>query len=185
MSGHSKWSNIKHKKAETDKKRAALFNKIAKAITVEARERGGDPEKNPTLNNLIEKAKEANMPKEKIEKAIKRGTGELKEKTNLEESIMEAYTSEGAAILIKVITDNKNRTASELRNILSNHGGKLTEEGSAKFLFEKVEREKGVIEWQPKAVIPVGEDAKNKLKSLFEELDQQDDVQEIYSNVDL
>lgn len=137
MAGHSKWSNIKHKKAAEDKKRAAIFAKLTKAITVAARDGGGDPETNYTLRAEIDKAKEFNLPKDKIETAIKRGTGELKDGADLEELLMEGLGPGGTAILIEVITDNRNRTAAEIRHILSDSGGKLAGEGSISWQFER------------------------------------------------
>lgn len=182
MAGHSKWSNIKHKKQAEDKKRAAIFNKLARAITIEAQRGGGDIETNYGLRSAVEKAKQANMPKDKIEHAIKRGTGELKDAAQIEEIILEGYGPGGTALLIKVITDNRNRTTAELRHLLSQHNAKLTGENSARFLFEKREIEKGVIEWEAKNPINVSEKDRVALKKLYEALDEHDDVQEIYSN---
>lgn len=140
MSGHSKWSQIKYKKSITDIKKGKIFSKLSREISVAAREKGGDPETNPKLRLVIEKAKEFNIPKENIERAIKRGAGEL-EGTTLEEVIYEAYGPGGIAIMIEGITDNKNRTLSEIKNILSIHNGKLAGGGSVSYLFEK----RGVI----------------------------------------
>lgn len=136
MSGHSKWSQIKYKKSITDVKKGKIFSKLSREISVAAREKGGDPETNPKLRLVIEKAKEFNIPKENIERAIKRGAGEL-EGTTLEEVIYEAYGPGGIAIIIEGITDNKNRTLSEIKNILSIHNGKLAGGGSVSYLFEK------------------------------------------------
>jgi len=140
MSGHSKWSSIKHKKGAMDAKRGKLFTKLIKEITVAARLGGGDPEANPRLRTVIGKAKEANMPKENIEKAIKKGTGEL-EGYSLEEVIYEGYGPHGVAIMIDAMTDNKNRTTAEIRSILTKSGGNLGENGCVSWIFEK----KGVI----------------------------------------
>ncbi len=137
MSGHSKWSQIKHKKAIEDAKRSRYFSKLAAAITIAAKD-GSDPEKNPRLRLAIDKAKEFNMPKENIERAIKRGSGEL-EGAKLEEIIFESYGPEGIGILIKAITDNKNRTTAEVKKILSDFNLKLAAQGSVSFQFnEKV-----------------------------------------------
>lgn len=144
MSGHSKWANIRFKKELTDKKRGQLFTKLANAITIAAKEGGGDPEINFKLKAAIEKAKEHNMPLSNIERAIKRGTGEL-EGAKIEEVMYEAYGPGGIAILIKIVTDNKNRAASEIRSILSRFGGKLAEIGSVGYLFQQ----RGVITVTP------------------------------------
>ncbi len=136
MSGHSKWSQIKHKKASTDAKRGKIFTKIVKEISVAARTGGGDPEGNPRLRTAIEKAKEVNMPYDNIKKAIMKGTGELPG-TTYEEVIYEGYGPGGVALLIETLTDNKNRTVSEVRHILSKNGGSLGEAGCVAWMFEK------------------------------------------------
>ncbi|MGB9824514.1 MAG: YebC/PmpR family DNA-binding transcriptional regulator [Candidatus Hydrothermia bacterium] len=140
MSGHSKWAQIKHKKAKVDAQRGRLFTKLIREITVAARMGGGDPELNPRLRLAIDKAKENNMPWDNIEKAIKRGTGEL-EGVEYVETIFEGFGPEGVAFLIKVLTDNKNRTTGEIRHIFTKHGGHLGAPGSVAWQFE----EKGVI----------------------------------------
>jgi YebC/PmpR family DNA-binding regulatory protein len=140
MSGHSKWHSIRHKKGAVDAKRGKLFTKIIREITVAARQGGGDPEANPRLRTIVAKAKEVNMPKDNIEKAIKKGTGEL-EGYNLEEVIYEAYGPGGVAIMIDTMTDNRNRTTADIRNILTKSGGNLGENGCVAWIFEK----KGVI----------------------------------------
>ncbi len=136
MSGHSKWAQIKHKKAHTDAKRGKVFTKIVKEISVAARLGGGDPEGNPRLRSAIEKAKEVNMPSENIKRAIMKGTGELPG-TTYEEVIYEGYGPGGVAILIETLTDNKNRTVSEIRHILSKNGGNMGEAGCVSWIFEK------------------------------------------------
>lgn len=179
MSGHSKWSKVKHQKAVTDVRKGKIFSKMAKMITVSAR-KGGDPEMNPSLRMAIEKARQTNMPKDNIERAIKRGTGEDKS-TQLEEITYEAYGPNGTPLIIETITDNKNRTLSEIKNILNNNNGKLAEAGSVKYMFEK----KGE-DWEPKYPMDItDENLKNQLTKLFETLDENDDVKEIYSNVNL
>jgi YebC/PmpR family DNA-binding regulatory protein len=140
MSGHSKWHSIKHKKGAADAKRGRVFTRLIREITVAARLGGGDPEANSRLRTVILKAKEANMPKENIDKAIKKGTGEL-EGYNLEEIVYEGYGPSGVAIMIDTLTDNKNRTTAELRSILNKSGGNLGENGCVSWIFEK----KGVI----------------------------------------
>lgn len=140
MSGHSKWHSIRHKKGLVDAKRGQIFTKLIKEITVAARLGGGDPEANPRLRTVILKAREANMPKENIERAIKKGTGEL-EGYNLEEVVYEGYGPQGVAIIIDTMTDNRNRTTAEIRSILTKSGGHLGESGCVSWIFEK----KGVI----------------------------------------
>ncbi len=136
MAGHSKWHNIRHQKKKEDKRRAKLFSKLSKKIAVAAREGGGDPEKNPDLRMAIEKAKDNNMPKDNIERAIKRGTGEL-EGVDYESFTYEGYGPAGVALFFEITTDNRNRTASELRHILSENGGNLGEEGCVAWMFER------------------------------------------------
>ncbi len=124
MSGHSKWSSIKHKKAATDAKRGKIFTKLIKEITVAARMGGGEIEINPRLRSAVIAAKSENMPKDNIERAIKKGTGEL-EGVNYEESIYEGYGPGGAAVLVESLTDNKNRTVADIRTIFGKNGGKV------------------------------------------------------------
>lgn len=135
MSGHSKWATIKHKKAATDAKRGQLFTKLIKEITVAARS-GGKPEANPRLRVAIDRAKEASMPQDNIERAMKKGTGEL-EGVNYEDITLEGYGPNGVAIYIEALTDNKNRTTSEIRTILSKKGGNMGGAGSVSWIFEK------------------------------------------------
>ncbi len=137
MSGHSKWANIKHRKAAQDAKRGKIFNKLIREITVAARLGGGDPETNPRLKTAIARARSNNMPMDTIEKAIKRGTGEL-EGVSYEELIYEGYGPGGVAIMVEVMTDNRNRTAAEIRKIFSKHGGKMGESGSVAWMFKRV-----------------------------------------------
>lgn len=137
MAGHSKWSQIRHKKALSDAKKSQVFSKLSRLISVAAREKGGNPEKNPKLRLIAEKARAMNMPQENISRAIQRGTGELPE-TAIEEAMYEGYGPGGAAVLIEVITDNKNRTLSEIRRIFEESGGKLAKTGSVKWLFNEV-----------------------------------------------
>jgi len=136
MSGHSHWHKIRYKKGTTDLKRSKAFSKMVRLITVAAKEAGGDPEKNPKLRMVIDKAKELNLPSENIERAIKKGTGEL-EGIKLEEFLFEAYGPDKIAIIIEGITDNKNRTLAEIKQTLDKHKGKLVDVGSVKWLFER------------------------------------------------
>ncbi|HEX6387013.1 MAG TPA: YebC/PmpR family DNA-binding transcriptional regulator [Anaerolineae bacterium] len=136
MSGHSKWSTIKHKKAAADAKRGKLFTRLAKEITIAAREGGGDPEMNNRLALAIEKAKAANMPKDNIERAVKRGTGEL-EGGELYEVMYEAYGPHGVGIIVEVVTDNKNRAVADVRHTLSKYGGNMAEAGAVVWQFTR------------------------------------------------
>jgi YebC/PmpR family DNA-binding regulatory protein len=237
MSGHSHWSSIKHKKGAEDAKRSKVFSKASRVISVAAREKGGDPEANAKLKIAVEQAKSVNMPKENIERAIKRGTGEL-EGEKLESFAFEALGPSGIAIIIEGITDNKNRTLGDMKQILNEHNGKLANEGSIKWMFDrkgvitinneqktlnkeevelkaieagvedirwhedfveiltkpeeldqvkKILDEKGVISeassigWIAKEEIEVAN--KENLEKLFEALDDNDAVQNIYSNL--
>jgi YebC/PmpR family DNA-binding regulatory protein len=242
MAGHSHWRSIKFRKEIADKKRAQIFSKISRMITVAAKEKGGDPETNPKLRLAIEEAKRFNFPKENIEKAIKRGTGEI-EGTKLEKVIFEAFGPGKIAIIIEGITDNKNRTLGEIKQILNQNQGKLAGEGSVKWLFEKkgclsvifdsqslsskskedleliaieagaedlvwqnnllniytkveelekvkknleekkIKIEASTLDWVAKNLIEVGEKEKKSCQKLFEALDENEAVQEIYSNL--
>jgi len=136
MSGHSKWSQIKHKKAITDTKRGKIFSKMVRLISVAARAKGKDPEANPTLRTLIDKARSINMPIENIERAIAKGAGNL-EGSQIDEFTVEAYGPGGSALVIEGTTDNNNRSISELKFLLSEHDGKLANPGSVLWLFER------------------------------------------------
>jgi len=136
MSGHSKWASIKHKKAATDAKKGKVFTKIIREITIAARQGGGDTNGNPRLRLAIQKAKEANMPNDNIDRAMKKGTGEL-EGAALEEVIYEGYAHGGVAVLVYTLTDNKNRTTSDVRNIFTKFGGSLASHGAVGWIFEK------------------------------------------------
>ncbi len=241
MSGHSHFKSIKYQKAVTDAKRSQSFSKLAGEITIAARQ-GGDPEFNAKLRIVIEKARDLRMPTENIERAIKRGTGELEGK-KLEEVLFEAYGPGGIVIMVEGITDNKKRALSEVRRILSENGGKLVGEGAVKWMFERkgcitvnvkcqmsnvktkedlellaigagaedlywhndlldvytkpeaLDRVKGALEekgikmdsvsldWVAKESIEVDEKTKDACQKLFEALDENDAVQEIYSNL--
>jgi YebC/PmpR family DNA-binding regulatory protein len=243
MSGHSHFSTIKHKKAITDAKRGKVFSKLARQILIAAKEKGADPETNSNLRMTIEKAKSLNMPKDNIERAIQKGAGEI-EGEKLEEIIYEAYGPGGIAIIIEGITDNKNRTLSEIKQILNQLQGKLADSGSVKWSFERkgaiilakeqtlgkddlemkiieagaedfswIEQEEGdyleiftkvenleavkkqleeqeikiettSLDWVAKETIKIDNKQKNTAEKLFEELDENDAVQEIYSNLE-
>ncbi len=144
MAGHSKWANIKHKKARQDAKRGKIYTKLIREITVAARMGGGDPSDNPRLRLAVDKALGANMPKDTIERAIARGAGGLDE-SNVEELTYEGYGPGGVAILVEVMTDNRNRTVAEVRHAFSKHAGNLGTDGSVAYLFNK----QGVVSFAP------------------------------------
>jgi YebC/PmpR family DNA-binding regulatory protein len=150
MSGHSKWSTIKHKKGAADAKRGKLFSKLIKEITIAARLGGGDPDANPRLRTILDKARAANMPNDNVSRAIKKGTGEL-EGTSYEEVTFEGYGPSGVAVMVETLTDNRNRTVSELRHLFSKMGGNLGEAGCVAWMFSK----QGVLTFDKS----VGEDA--------------------------
>ena len=137
MSGHSKWHSIKHKKAVVDARRGQHFTKLARAITVAAREGGGDVDGNPALGLAVQKARDASMPKDNIERAIAKGTGEGVDADQIETVVYEGYGPGGVALLIEALTDNRNRTGADVRHLLAKHGGNLGEPGSVSYLFDK------------------------------------------------
>ncbi|HDN04538.1 MAG TPA: YebC/PmpR family DNA-binding transcriptional regulator [Chloroflexi bacterium] len=137
MSGHSKWSTIKHKKAQADARRGAVYTKLAKEIQIATREGGGDPNVNFGLRLAIDRAKAANMPNSNIERAIKRGTGEDKDAAAMEKIYYEGYAPHGVAVILNCITDNRNRTVSDIRHVLTKHGGSMGQEGSVSWQFTR------------------------------------------------
>ncbi len=167
MSGHSKWHSIRHKKAATDAKRGKVFTKIIKEITVAARIGGGDPNANPRLRLAVDKAREANMPNDNVDRAIKKGTGEL-EGVSYEEIVYEGYGPNGVALMFDIVTDNKNRTVAEIRKILSKAGGNLGESGCVSWMFEK----KGII------LIPKNSTTEDELMEVALDAGA-DDIQEV------
>ena len=164
MSGHSKWSTIKRKKGAADAKRGALFGKLSRAITVAAREGGGDPDMNPALGLAVQKAKEGNMPNDNIQRAIDKGTGAGADAEQFERITYEGYAPGGVAIMVEVLTDNRNRAASDVRYIFSKNGGKLGTSGSVSYLFDR----KGVV------LIPKSEVDENELMELALEVGAED-----------
>ncbi|HJX01586.1 MAG TPA: YebC/PmpR family DNA-binding transcriptional regulator [Candidatus Humimicrobiaceae bacterium] len=175
MSGHSKWHSIKHKKAKEDAKRGNMFGKLSRNIIVAVKEGGGsDPRDNIALANAIAKAKEYNMPQSNIERAIKKGTGEI-EGGNFESILYEGYGPGGIAIIVEVMTENRNRTASDIRNILTRLNGTLGESGSVSWQFER----KGLIIVDRKEVKNEEEFMLNMIDSGAEDIDEDDDVYEI------
>lgn len=175
MAGHSKWANIKHRKAAQDAKKGKIFTKIAKELTVAAKIGGSDPEMNPRLRVALDKAKSANMPKENVERAIKKGTGEGND-TIYYEVTYEGYGPGGVAILVNALTDNKNRTVAEVRSTLTKRGGSMGEAGCVAWLFEK----KGVINVK-KGVISEEEIMELAIEAGAEDVEINDDGYEIIS----
>lgn len=239
MSGHSKWATIKHKKGAADAKRGQMFTKLIKEISIAARMGGGDPDGNPRLRTAVLKARAANMPKDNVDRAIKKGTGEL-EGTTYEELTYEAYAPGGGALLIEVLTDNKNRAAAEIRNLLTRSGANLGTSGSGSYLFKRkgilsydgeaysedqimeaaldagaddIQNEDGTlvvytdpndfesvlnamnakkfetlgaeISMVPDVYIDVDTDTAGKVQKLIERLEENEDVQNVYHNVEL
>lgn len=175
MSGHNKWSKIKHKKAVTDAQKSKVFSKLVKLIKVEARLADGD-ENAPGLKTAIDKAKVENMPKDNIERAIKSATdGSAAD----EKVVYEAYGPGGTALIIEGLTDNTNRTSAEIKHILSKLDIELATPGSALWAFER-----DGAEWKPTTLIPIDETDSEKLQKVLDALEEQDDVQEIYTNAD-
>ncbi len=239
MSGHSKWSTIKRKKGAEDAKRGKVFTRLARDITIAARSGGGDPDTNPALRLAIDRARGANMPKDNIERAVKRGTGEL-EGGQLEEVFYEGYAPHGAALLLKCLTDNRNRTLADVRRVFNRGGGSLSEAGAVTWMFdskglitvdcrdmdaddiflmaveaggEDVEISEGFVEvytapgdlhvvrdslverglavedaelaMVPKTPMSLGEKETLQALHMIEALEELDDVQQVYSNLDI
>jgi YebC/PmpR family DNA-binding regulatory protein len=240
MSGHSKWSTIKRKKAANDAKRGAVFTRLARELAMAAREGGGDPETNFALRLTIDRAKSENMPKDNIERAIRRGTGEDKEGSVLEQILYEGYAPHGIALLIDVVTDNRKRSVAEVRHVLSHAGGRLADAGSvswqfiraayfafptqglnAEKMFElaveagaedvivgeedieiiapveafkqvndqlrgaEVQPSEAALRMMPKSVVQLPAESALKVMRIIEELEDLDDVQQVYSNLDI
>lgn len=182
MSRHSKWSKVKQFKGAIDAKRAASFTKLAREITVAAREKGGDPSMNARLRAAIDRAREASMPKENIERAIQRGVGGGSE-GQIEALTYEAYAPGGVALIIQCLTDNRNRTASEIKRILSDYGANLAGSGSVTYLFDRTFDASQQLEWAPKMLIDMDEATGTTVAELIDELEAHDDVQKVFSNL--
>ena len=241
MSGHSKWSSIKHKKGAADAKRGKLFSKLSRAIIVAAKDGGGDPAGNLSLQNAIEKAKSYSMPKDNIDRAIAKGSGADADAANFETVLYEGYGPEGVAVLVEALTDNRNRTAADVRHLFSKNGGNLGTTGAVAWIFERrgvvvvtadgvdedalllaaadggaedVERDGDVFQVSsaiehlasvreaiesagfrvesaelamvPKTTVAVEDEATAKrLVRLIDELEELDDVQDVYANFDI
>ncbi len=176
MAGHSKWANIKRKKEILDFKRSQSFTKMSRLISVASRKGGGDPDANPSLRLAIEKAKEARMPKENIDKAIKKGTGEL-EGAFYEEVTYEAFGPGGGGFLIECLTDNKNRTVAEMRTLFSKNGGSIANQGTTTYIF-------GGDPKNPVFKTQVLEENIEQVEKIFDSLNENDDVASYYTNYD-
>jgi len=241
LAGHSHWSSIKHKKGIADAKKGKMFSKLSRMITIAARRGGGDPNMNPKLELAISKARMANMPKDNIERAIQKGTGTGDDNVDLYECIYEGYGPHGIALMVEVLTDNKNRTAPEIRKIFERFGGNMGESGCVSWMFEKkglilistnfcnedelmvlvldagaedmqiageyyqvlcapnnelntikkaieeknITIETAEISWVAKNTIDLKESEYNKVLNLIETLDEHDDVNNVYSNLNL
>src|SRR5881396_1452932 len=190
MAGHSKWKQIKRKKAVTDARRGAAFTKLIREITIAARQGGGDPAGNPRLRTAIEAAKAENMPWDNIDRAIKKGAGGL-DGVQYEEVAYEGYGPGGAAILIQATTDNANRTVAEIRHLFTRYGGNLGAANSVAWMFDRKAQivvdaaQAAEVAMTPKSTLKIeGGDAK-RLLALIEELEAMDDVAKVFSNFDI
>jgi YebC/PmpR family DNA-binding regulatory protein len=187
MSGHSKWHSIKHKKGALDAKRGRMFTKLIKEITIAARIGGGDPEGNPRLRKAVLDAKGVNMPADNIKRAIQKGTGEL-EGGQLEEIMYEGYAPGGVAMLVEVVTDNRNRTVSEIRHVFSKNGGNMGESGSVSWMFHKkgyigIEKSKADEETLMTLAIDAGADDFQSDESLYEIYTSQEAFEDVLNAV--
>lgn len=177
MSGHNKWSKIKHQKEKTDGQKSKIFTKLGRMLAVEAKKSKGDLN-SPSLRTAIEKAKAENMPNENINRAIKKATAD--NSANMEEVTYESYGPGGCALVIEVLTDNRNKAAAEVKHILSKNGFALAGIGSATWAFEKKQGEG----WIPKTTIPIGENDGKLLETIIGELEDNDEVQGVYTNAE-
>lgn len=178
MSGHNKWSKIKNKKAVTDAYKAKVFGKLIKAIAVESKLAKGDVN-SPSLRTAIEKAKAENVPNDNIMRAVKKGVGG--ESGVMEKITYESYGPGGSAIIIEALTENRNKAAQEIKHILSKNGFELAVPGAASWAFE---RSKENLDWTPKSTVSISEEDGEKLASLIEELEDNDEVQNVYTNAE-
>ncbi|HHU33066.1 MAG: YebC/PmpR family DNA-binding transcriptional regulator [Zhaonellaceae bacterium] len=180
MAGHSKWANIKHKKSRMDEKRGKIFTKIGREIFVAVKQGGPDPEANPRLKTVLQKARENNMPNDNIQRIIQRASGDL-DTTNYEELVYEGYGPAGVAVLINIMTDNRNRTAGEIRHIFSKNGGNLGETGCVAWMFDT----KGVISINPNELnMDADELMLLAIEAGAEDIVNEDETIQIYTSVD-
>lgn len=178
MSGHNKWTQIKHKKGATDAKKSKIFSKLSKNISVEAKLSGGLD--SPGLRAAIEKAKKQNMPKDVIDRAIKKAS---EPSVSMENITYEAYGPGGTGIIVETLTDNKNRTAQEIKHIFSKNGFALGGIGSVVWAFEKKNTDEGMV-WNPNTFVPLSDSDLELLEKLVDELEENDDVQDVYTNAE-
>ncbi len=176
MSGHNKWSKVKHQKAATDAKKSKIFGQLAKVIASESKKAGGNPD-SPGLKAAVEKAKKENMPKDNIERAIAKG--QSGDAANMEAVRYEAYGPGGAALIIEGTTDNTNRALGEVKTVLTKNGGSLAEIGAAAWAFTKEEEE-----WRPHTTIPLNDLDSEKLNTIVEALEELDDIENVYTNAE-
>jgi len=174
MAGHNKWSKIKRQKAVNDTEKGRVFGEVGKLIRMAAR-KGTDPDKNADLRAALEKAKKVNMPKKNIDRALKSGS-----EKHGEEMLYEGFGPEGIGLLIKVFTDNTNRTVGEVRHILANHGGQLGTDGSAQWLFETITP---LQEYRVAIPMPISQDAEQKVETILSELNDLDDVEYVWTSI--
>lgn len=179
MSGHNKWSKIKNKKAVTDAQKSKIYGKMVRLIAVESKKCKGDIN-SPSLRTAIEKAKEANVPGDNIERAIKKGTGG--EAGQMEQITYESYGPGGCALIIEALTENRNKASQEIKHILSKNGFELATPGSASWAFDK--NPPSIGGWTPKNTIPINDEDAQKLDLLIEELEENDEVQEVFTNTE-
>ena len=177
MSGHNKWSKIKHKKAATDAQKSKIFSKHAHLITVESKNAGGNMD-SPGLKAAIERAKKDSMPAANIERAVKKGAGG--DAGGMEALTYEAYGPGGTALMIDTITDNRNRTAAEIKHLLSTLGLSIAEPGAASWAFQKNQE----MEWEAQTKIPISDEDGEKLGTLIDNIEEHDDVQGVYTNAE-
>ncbi len=178
MSGHNKWSKIKNKKAVTDAQKSKVFGKLVRFIAIESKKAKGDTNA-PGLRTAIEKAKEANVPSDNIDRAVKKGVGG--DSGEMEQITYEAYGPGGCALIIEALTENRNKAAQEIKHILTKNGFELAVPGSATWAFEKPQ---GGREWLPKNTTQISEEDGEKLSALVEELEENDEVQEVFTNAE-
>jgi YebC/PmpR family DNA-binding regulatory protein len=185
MSGHSKWHQIKHAKGITDLKRGKVFARHAHNITMAAKQGGADLSMNPALRLAIDTAKKDNVPNDNIERAIKKGTGELQGGVEMEEALYEGKGPGGLLLILEALTDNRNRTATNLRTIFSKNEGELLKTGSLTWMFDRIS-ENGKISYKPKSKITLEDsDAKEKALALLNQLNEDQDVSRLFTNSDL
>lgn len=183
MAGHSKWNNIKNRKGAVDEKRAKVFAQHSKHIRIAVKEGKSDnPQFNPTLRLALDKARAANMPKDKIQKALDRGMGRGAAGATVQEVTYEAFGPGGVAIMIQAVTDNLNRTSSEVKFILSRNNGSMAGPGSAKYMFQRSEDGQG---YEPTMQIDVSDEDGESLMNLIDALEEHDDIEDVFTNVKL